>query len=33
LQQYFAAAAQGLDGMDASVVCKVMEKNANAERS
>jgi len=33
LQQYFAAAAQGLDDMDASVVCKVMEKNANAERS
>lgn len=32
LQQYFAAAAQGLDHMDASVVCKVMEKYASAER-
>ncbi len=33
LQQYFAASAQGLDHMDASVVCKVMEKNASAERT
>lgn len=33
LQQYFSAAAQGLDHMDASVVCKVMEENAGAERS
>jgi len=32
LQQYFAAAAQGLDEMDASVVCKVMETNAGAKR-
>ena len=32
LQQYFAAAAQGLDHMDASVVCKVMENNANVDR-
>ncbi len=32
LQQYFAAAAQGLDDKDASVVCKVMENNAAAER-
>ncbi len=32
LQQYLAAAAQGLDDMDASVVCKVLEQNANAER-
>lgn len=32
LQQYFAAAAQGFDHMDASVVCKVMEQNAGAER-
>lgn len=33
LQQYFAAAALGLDDMDASVVCKVMEHNAGAVRS
>ncbi len=32
LQQYFAAAAQGLDDQDASVVCKVMEGTANAKR-
>ena len=32
LQQYFAAAAQGLDDKDASVVCKVMENNAGVER-
>ena len=32
LQQYFSAAAQGLDDKDASVVCKVMENNANAKR-
>jgi len=32
LQQYFAAAARGLDDMDASVVCKVMEHNAGVER-
>ena len=32
LQQYFAAAAQELDHMDASVVCKVMENNANVDR-
>ncbi len=33
LQQYFAAAAQGLDHLDASVVCQVMENNANAART
>jgi len=33
LQHYFAAAAQGLDDMDASVVCRVMENNAGAHRS
>ncbi|MFK7893349.1 MAG: hypothetical protein AB8B63_21215 [Granulosicoccus sp.] len=32
LQQYFAAAAQGLDHLGASVVCKVQENNAQAER-
>jgi len=32
LQQYFSAAAQGLDDMDASVVCKVMENNAGVKR-
>lgn len=32
LQQYFAAAAQGFDHMDASVVCKVSENYAQAER-
>lgn len=33
LQFYFAAASQGLDDSDASVVCKVMEHNAGAERN
>ncbi len=33
LQHYFAAAAQGLDDMDASIVCRVMENNAGAHRS
>lgn len=33
LQHYFAAAALGLDDMDASVVCKVMEHNAGASRN